>query len=126
MPAPLAQRVPRASQSVHRPQAGMASLIRSIRLRRCVIRWGICANREIGLGISGSLRRLTMSFRPSKRVANKPSLFARRDAELRGNHHWLDCGPTADIRTTSWRRPTPPFPRGTLHWAADFIPQRGW
>ena len=33
-------------------------------------------------------------------MANKPSFFARRDAELRGNHHWLDRG-RMGIRVTS-------------------------
>ena len=43
---------------------------------------------------------LQCGSRPSKRVANKPSLFARRDAQLRGNHHRPDRG-RMGIRVTS-------------------------
>jgi hypothetical protein len=64
---------------------------------------------------------LQCGSRPSKRVANKPSLFARRGAQLRGNHHRLDRG-RMGIRVTSTDGGYHHSPGRTLHSACQSHP----
>ena len=78
------------AQFMPQTQAGTASSIRSIRLRRASF-GGLSA--RIARSVWQSRARcggLQCGSRSSKRVANKPSLLARRDTQLRGNHHRLD------------------------------------
>ena len=80
------------AQFMPQTAAGTASPIRSTRLRRCGIRRLICANCGPVWQSRARCGGLQCGSRPSKRVASKPSLLARRDAQLRGNHHRLDRG----------------------------------